>query len=83
MKVLRKSNNLGSGGRIGNLVITTKIDVPKNLTTEEKKLVEELDKKLRKSSQTSSGFFGSGLGESRVVEESICYGFVFYWVCSP
>lgn len=49
---------LGGGGRVGNLVVTTKIDIPKNLTTEEKKLVEELDLKLQESKKESGGFFG-------------------------
>lgn len=48
---------LGSGGRVGNLIVTTKIDIPKNLTNEEKKLVEELDKTLHQSRKTSNGFF--------------------------
>lgn len=54
---------LGSGGRTGNLVVTTKIDIPKNLTTEEKKLIEELDKKLQESGQTSNGFFKKWFGK--------------------
>lgn len=54
---------LGSGGRTGNLVVTVKIDIPKNLTAEEKKLVEELDKKLQESRQTSGGFFKKWFGK--------------------
>lgn len=54
---------LGSGGRIGNLVVTAKIDIPKNLTTEEKKLIEELDKKLQESGQVSNGFFKKWFGK--------------------
>lgn len=54
---------LGSGGRTGNLVVTAKIDIPKNLTAEEKKLIEELDKKLQESGQTSNGFFKKWFGK--------------------
>ena len=54
---------LGAGGRTGNLVVTAKIDIPKNLNTEEKRLVEELDKKLQQSRQTTGGFFKKWFGK--------------------
>ena len=45
---------LNGGGRRGDLVLNIKIDIPKNLSSEEKKLVEELDQSLQKSNE---GFF--------------------------
>lgn len=49
---------LGSGGRCGDLVLNVKIEIPKKLTAEEKKLAEELDALLQKSrNNTSDSFF--------------------------
>ena len=45
---------LNGGGRRGDLVLNIKIDIPKNINTEDRKTIEELDKKLQKSNE---GFF--------------------------
>jgi molecular chaperone DnaJ len=47
---------LGSGGRRGDLYINITIDIPKNLSGNEKKLAEDLDTSLQKTS-SNAGFF--------------------------
>ncbi|MDR1499200.1 MAG: molecular chaperone DnaJ [Rickettsiales bacterium] len=47
---------LGAGGRRGDMYLNIKIDIPKNLSGEEKRRTEELDALLQKSSG-ENGFF--------------------------
>ena len=47
---------LNSGGRKGDLILNIRIDIPKNLSAEDKKTVEDLDKSLQKSN-SGDGFF--------------------------
>jgi molecular chaperone DnaJ len=47
---------LGAGERKGDLLVLVKIEIPKNLTVEEKKLAKDLDNMLQKS-KSDSGFF--------------------------
>ncbi|MDR2778549.1 MAG: molecular chaperone DnaJ [Rickettsiales bacterium] len=47
---------LGGGERKGDLLIVAKIEIPKNLTNEEKKLAKDLDDLLQKS-KSDGGFF--------------------------
>ena len=50
-------NILNSGGRRGDLILNVKIDIPKNMSAEDRKTAEELDKSLQKSN-SGGGFFG-------------------------
>lgn len=43
--------------RRGDLILDIKVSIPKNLSSEEKDLIEKLDKLLQKSKDNSSGFF--------------------------
>ncbi len=47
---------LNAGGRRGDLILNIKIDIPKNLSSDDKKTIEDLDKSLQKSS-SGGGFF--------------------------
>lgn len=47
---------LNSGGRRGDLILNVKIDIPKNMSAEDRKTAEELDKSLQKSN-SGDGFF--------------------------
>lgn len=47
---------LSSGGRRGDLILNVKIDIPKNISSDDKKVVEELDKLLQKNNDSGNFF---------------------------
>jgi molecular chaperone DnaJ len=48
---------LGGGERRGDMIVLIKVDIPKNLSADEKKLAKELDDMLQKSKGSAGGGF--------------------------